>query len=398
MIETVVKQYRDGTHRVVAPRETLARVRPFLPAMGITRIAVVTGLDTIGIPVVMAVRPNSRSLAVAQGKGWDLDAAKASAVMESVESFHAEHIRLPLKLASGGEMQASGHHLADPFLLPRAAGSRYHPGVPLLWVEGRDWLQNVSTWVPFQLVHTAYTTGMRFDLKTFAASSNGLASGNHVLEAVSHAICEVVERDAYFKFSLLSEGEQEARRIDLATVDHPQCRELIERCERAGVAVAAWDITSDVGLAAFRCDIICREQDPLRRLQAAGGSGCHPVRHVAFQRALTEAAQSRLTSIAGSRDDMPRHDYRHWRDPLTLERQRESICSRGSRPFTAVSSYERDSLGEDVERELELVRRAGFDSVVVVDLTQPEFDIPVVRVLIPGTERAVGADPREPRP
>lgn len=397
MTELPIKQYRDGTHRLVPPRETLARVRPFLPAMGITRIAVVTGLDIIGIPVVMAVRPNSRCLAVAQGKGWDLDAAKASAVMESIESYHAEHIRLPLRLASGREMQASGHHVIDASRLPPALSGRYDPGVPLLWVEGRDWLQDENAWVPFQLVHTAYTTGMRFDLKAFSASSSGLASGNHMLEAVSHAICEVVERDAYFKFSRLSEAKREARRIDLGTVDHPPCRELIERCERAGIAVAAWDITSDIGLAAFRCHIMCRERDVLRRLPAAGGSGCHPVRHVAFQRALTEAAQSRLTAISGSRDDMPRSDYRIWRDPLNLERQRGLISTRGSRSFTAIPSFENDSLREDVDQELELLRRAGFENVVAVDLTLPEFGIPVVRILIPGMERSVGADPREPR-
>ncbi len=201
MTELAIKQYREGTHRLVPPRETLARVRPFLLAMGITRVAVVTGLDTIGIPVVMAIRPNSRSLAVAQGKGWDLDAAKASAVMESVESYHAEHVRLPLRLASGREMQASGQNIVDASLLPPAVGGRYHPDLPLLWAEGQDWLQHENVWVPFQLVHTAYTTGMTFDLKTFAASSNGLASGNHVLEAVSHGICEVVERDADFGFA-----------------------------------------------------------------------------------------------------------------------------------------------------------------------------------------------------
>ena len=397
MIRPDIKKYRDGTHRLVPPRETLTRVRPFLPAMGITRIAVVTGLDTIGIPVVMAVRPNSRCLAVAQGKGWDLDAAKASAVMESIESYHAEHILLPLKLASGREMQASGHPVLDASRFPTAPDGRYHPGVPLLWVEGRDWIQNENAWVPFQLVHTAFTAAMRFDLKTFAASSSGLASGNHMLEAVSHAICEVVERDAYFKFSRLSEAEREARRIDLGTMDHPQCREQLELCERAGIAVAAWDIGSEIGLAAFRCHIMDRESDPLRRLPAASGSGCHPVRHVAFQRALTEAAQSRLTAISGSRDDMPRSDYRHWRDPLNLERQRELISARGARSFTAVPSYENDSLREDVDLELDLLQRAGFERVVAVDLTRPEFGIPVVRILIPGMEREIG-DAREPRP
>ena len=66
------KQYRLGTHRTVSPEATLARVAPHLNEMGITRIANVTGLDDIGIPVVMVCRPNSRSISVAQGKGVDL--------------------------------------------------------------------------------------------------------------------------------------------------------------------------------------------------------------------------------------------------------------------------------------------------------------------------------------
>jgi ribosomal protein S12 methylthiotransferase accessory factor len=54
--------YRIGTHRIQSPEKTLAFVKPFMEAMGITRIADVTGLDTIGIPVVMVCRPNSRSV------------------------------------------------------------------------------------------------------------------------------------------------------------------------------------------------------------------------------------------------------------------------------------------------------------------------------------------------
>ncbi len=38
--------------------------------MGITRIANVTGLDNIGIPVVMVCRPNSQAFLYRKGKGW----------------------------------------------------------------------------------------------------------------------------------------------------------------------------------------------------------------------------------------------------------------------------------------------------------------------------------------
>jgi ribosomal protein S12 methylthiotransferase accessory factor len=60
------KRFRSGTHRLATPDETLTRARPFAARMGITRLGNITGLDRIGIPVAIAVRPNSRSVSVSQ--------------------------------------------------------------------------------------------------------------------------------------------------------------------------------------------------------------------------------------------------------------------------------------------------------------------------------------------
>jgi ribosomal protein S12 methylthiotransferase accessory factor len=61
------KRYRRGTDRIVPPEATLARVRPPLPVIGITRGANVPGLDRVSLPVVMVSRPNARSISVSQG-------------------------------------------------------------------------------------------------------------------------------------------------------------------------------------------------------------------------------------------------------------------------------------------------------------------------------------------
>ena len=58
------------------------------------------GLMGTGIPVAIAVRPNSRSLAVSQGKGLSLPQARASALMEAIELFHGEDISARTRLAS----------------------------------------------------------------------------------------------------------------------------------------------------------------------------------------------------------------------------------------------------------------------------------------------------------
>src|SRR3954463_14012388 len=114
--DPAAKVFRAGTHRVTSPDETLARVPPLLPEMGITRIANVTGLDRIGIPVVMVCRPNARTLSVSQGKGLTLAAAKVSGVMESIELHHSEYIQNPLELGAERTMK-SQRRVVDTALL-----------------------------------------------------------------------------------------------------------------------------------------------------------------------------------------------------------------------------------------------------------------------------------------
>jgi ribosomal protein S12 methylthiotransferase accessory factor len=277
--------------------------------------------------------------------------------------------------------------VVDTGLLPRTWwNSFFHAHLPILWAEGEDWVQHEKVWVPFQLVHTNYTAALHFDLLSFAATSTGLASGNHLLEATSHAICEVVERDASHRFSLLREEERELLRVDLGTVDDADCRDALERFERAGVAVAVWEITSRVKLPAFECLIANREDDPLWPQCPASGFGCHSVRQIALLRALTEAAQGRLTAISGSRDDMPRTEYASILEAENLKIMRARACAKGVRPFQAAPSHEHETFEEDVDTELALIRAEGFERVILIDLALPGFDVSVVRVIIPGMQ------------
>jgi len=379
-----VKGYRRDTHRLVDPVETLARVGPLAAAMGITRLANVTGLDTIGIPVVMAVRPRSRSLAVSQGKGLTLAAAEASALMESVEAYHAERVAAPLRLATYAELRGT-ERVVDVERLPRVATSTWHPHAKLLWVEGHDLVADAPTWVPYELVHTDYTLPQPAGSGCFPASSNGLASGNHLLEATSHALSEVIERDATTLW--VHGGEAAAgRRVRLDTVDDPGCRQILDAYARADVMVAVWELTSDVGVPAFLATIAPAADDE-RDLFATAGKGAHPRREVALLRALTEAAQSRLTLISGSRDDHSTQRYRHFLAPDSRRQERERLTAVPMRvDLTDVPSFDGDTFAADVTWLVERLGAVGIDQVVVVDLTLPQFGIPVVRAVVPGLE------------
>jgi ribosomal protein S12 methylthiotransferase accessory factor len=392
MPPSVSKQYRDGTHRAIAPSDTVARVRPYLEAFGITRVANVTGLDHIGIPVVVVCRPNSRSLSVSQGKGLTLDAAWASGLMESIESFHAERLTLPLKLASWNELRFD-HDVVDCARLPRLSVSRFRDDLRLLWIEGDDLARGGRTWLPYELVHLNLTLPLPEGSGCFPLGSNGLASGNTPVEATTHGICEVIERDAYALWRCAGGERLAATRLDLTTVDDPGCRELLARFDAGRMLVAAWEMTSDVGVAAYRCTIIDRETDPARPLYPSSGMGCHVTREVALFRALAEAAQSRLTRISSSRDDVNREEYELTRNPDLLARARRLLQrQRASRRFDQAPSFSSATFEKDQAWLLERLAGAGLASVVRIDLTREGLDIPVVRVVIPGLEGKPGGD------
>ena len=383
------KLFRRGTHRVMSPSETLARVRPHAAAMGITRLGNITGLDRIGIPVAVAVRPNSRSVSVSQGKGLDLPQAMASALMEASEGFHAEEIG-PCRRATYGELSADAD-VVEPSLL--CADERpFDPGRSIAWKQGYDLLRCGPCWVPAEIVHTDYTLPERDGY--FLAGSNGLASGNHLVEAVIAALCELIERDAVALWAARPIAERAAAHLDLASIDDPDCNALVDKFAAARIALRIWNVTTDIGVAVFLCDIRdAAPTDPATRRRFRG-SGCHADRRIALVRALTEAAQTRLTYIAGMRDDLFPGDYA---DPAGAEVGDALLdaLARETAPvsFRDVPSFAADDLADDLRRLLDRLAASGMTRAIAVDLTRPELAIPVVRVIVPGLEW----DPHHPR-
>lgn len=380
--ETAVpKKFRQGTHRTVAPSETLARFRPFAPRMGITRLGNLTGLDRIGIPVAVAVRPNSRSVSVSQGKGLDLTQAMASALMEAIEGFHAEEVGQG-RHASYRELAAS-HCVVDPPSLC-TTGQPFDVDATISWVEGFDLLQREPCWVPAEIVHTDYTLPLD---GYFLAGSNGLASGNHLGEAISAAVCELVERDAVAVWAALGVRAKAQHSLDIVSVDDPNCQALLAKYDKAGITVRLWNVTTEIGISAFLCDIYDPSGDEPRRLRRFHGSGCHPDRTIALVRALTEAAQTRLTYITGIRDDLLPAEYEEPRTADLVEALLDALRQETAlHSFGEIPSFAADDLRQDLEWELECLGSAGFPRVVVVELTRSDFAIPVVRVVIPGLE------------
>ncbi len=371
----------------MAAAETLDRITPFLASFGVTRLADVTGLDHVGIPVVQAVRPNSRSLSVSQGKGATVAAARVSAAMEAIEFHRAENMTPVVHLASLVELRGRGAPLVPVELLARREGSRFNEDLRIPWIPARGLISGREKLVPLEMVDMDMTVPRPYTTGCFYGGSNGLASGNCPEEAVLHGLCEVIERDANALWWHRPQEYPDPTRLDLETVDDPELVALVERFADSGVGLYVWNMTSDLGVAAFAATAIDGAMGVFRKVPVVGGHGCHPDRHIALRRAVTEVAQARLTAICASRDDISRASMEKGTDGAAVTGLRRHLENE-PRPvdFTAVPSCVNSLVEEDLALVLGAITEAGLPEPVMVDLTDPEIPIPVVKVIAPGLE------------
>lgn len=367
------KAYRRGTHRIAAPEATWDRIEPLLTEAGITRVADVTRLDGLGIPTFQAVRPGSRNLSVSQGKGSTPMAARVSAAMESLEMWHAEDLEgLPQVRMSWPEMAYDNPIPVEALrwrVPPGRWGSR-----PLDWVRGIRLRDGARAWIPRAQLELSFLFDGGFAPRPFLLTSSGLASGNCDEEALLHGLCELIERDAV---AGIQGGERRAVPLELG-VDAPGwLRDIEASMVRGGARIALADATSALGVPVVVADLFVDDLPLLFR-----GSGCHPEPAVAASRALTEAAQSRLTYISGARDDV-HLDTAKWAAvpepgfvPPPPERSLPDLASFGS---------------QDVATDLALVTGRlvdrGFEPFAV-PLRRAAVDLPVWFAFVPGLAEA----------
>lgn len=358
--------------RIRSPAETVALVRPHFAALGITRLARQTGLDRVGIPCFAAFRPNSRSIACNQGKGADDDAARASAVMEAFEYAIAEQPHVKVSRASARDLIGRGDTIYDPTpMLPM--GETLTPETPMHWVEGHRLGDRRRVMVPHDLV---VLSGNRPDLPTVCQNTNGLASGNTDDEAIFHGACELVERDAATLWSLLDLGAKLSRCLRPASLGDELIMALLSQMETAGLAVRLFDQTTDLGIPTILA--VCAPTDGVvvKHFDVASGAGTHPDPARAALRALTEAAQTRVTSIAGARDDVRPDTYR-------LDGSDEALALVAASPdCDLVRPADLPSTAHGLlQRMLVRLHDAGVDDLISVPLGGETYGMSVVRVL-----------------
>ncbi len=388
------KYSTKGVERSIPPIETVRKATAVLEKVGITRVAEITGLDRVGIPNFISVRPRDLNPGISyyNGKGTTRADAHAGALMEAIERHAGECCDYPIVVGSYRELKKK-----LPCVLPSdiivPAVMEYSDDLDLEWVCGYDLLQERETLVPLNSVICPYAPKERPIL--FYSSTNGLASGNTLIEAVCHALCEIIERDAQAISVARSElrplvraiagaplTQKEScttrRRICLSTVPM-RAQLLIAKLRRAGLDVYIQNLTSTAGIATFECSIVERKEDGGG--EAYGGVGTHPDARVAILRSITEAAQSRLACIQGGREDLP--EIIGHRTCLRVE---EAFDRGNWISYQDVPSVEQERIDDDLRLLLDRLPQSGLHQVIAFDMTRPEVGIPVARVVVPSAE------------
>lgn len=360
----------DGTHRVRHPEETWELISPRLSRYGITRVADVTGLDVLGIPVVMAVRPLAKTVAVSQGKGHTLPLARVSAAMEGIELWHAEHVRAPVLCSDApGDALGLPYRVTD---LATAPGSLIDESVRFDWVAATTLCTGQSTMVPASAVYLYGPQEEPWRPPGLIENTTGLASGNAWEEAVLHALYEAIERDAVSRQPL----DRQPEVVDLGSDVHHAIASLAARIEAGGAQLSLVNVPNRFDIPCYTA-YVWSEDFPVITI----GYGAHLAPDVAASRAITEAAQSRLAGIVGSRDDLPDIYERVARGatrPVTRLHPTVSWpqCVARSSMFFMDMSDELTHLGAVLHNVL------GYEPLVVDLSTEDVFS--VVKVVVPG--------------
>lgn len=358
-----------GTWRETTAEQTLGRITPMLwTQFGISRVADITGLDSLGIHTVISIRPNGKALSNSQGKGLSLELAKVSALMESIELWHGENLPAADLFGSYHELKRE-YPVFSPDKLQSVLFSPQMNNLPMPWVKVINLLSQTAAFLPqIHFNQNRAEFGNYFEL--FWPTSNGLASGNTLEEALCHALFELIERDCIQQSNLELLNQ---RQLDLAHLPSPLCETIIERILSQSIDLKIYDIRTTLEIPCYYATL--GDAKTLRYVGLFAGYGCHFSDEIALLRAVTEAAQSRLTYISGARDDIVSSFYQK---PWSASDQ--SITANHRPTFADLQSQ---SMQQCLQQLIHRLYSHGHQHIFYYDMTRAEIGIPVVHAVVP---------------
>jgi thioglycine synthase len=405
----------EGTSRTIPINATLEKASIVSQRIGVSRIADITNMDRLGIPNYSAVLPGTEDyIWVYSGKGPTHRHARASALMESIERYCSLPSGSNKTFIRGTYQDLSkSYSILHPDDVIEPMSFQYRDNMTMDFLPGIDLLNEKNVLVPVPLVLFRYTPKAPAVNPFAFHHTNGLASGNVLEEAICHGLCEVIERDAIsiaelrtraIPFHYLKVIENSLKEkgynisplpvnrfvddntiypdVDLTNVDFEQAKLLKRKFQSANLPLIIKDITSDVRIPTFAAS--CIEWISHDYGYLAEGHGTHPDARIALIRAMTEVSQTRAANIQGARDDLRKIHYGE--NNTDDKRAWQFMPSKDIIDYNEVDSFFSEDILDDIRLILENLRSVGIRRAIIVDLTNPDIGIPVVRAIVPGLE------------
>jgi bacteriocin biosynthesis cyclodehydratase domain-containing protein len=327
------------------------------------------------------------------GKGWSRREARDGAVAEAVEHYcglmwRPEVSRTARQAQVGDSALDPRHLLAEKV----ASDGRDGEDTVLEWTPTRSLLTGGEVWVPIQAVSLNYRSdGGRTCI--WQATTNGLAAGAGIRDAVTRALLEVIERDAFFRCWM---GHIPALRVVAADVPDPSVKNLVHEYADSGVHLDVYLLPTDT--AAHVAAAVARAESQLPARALGLGAAFNPVH--AVRRAVAEAAQVRL-SLMIMLQDTKTLARASWlaEDPSRVSTMEEHGLlyampqSSAAFAFLEDASYSAWNLGGPSDHRNDqldtLINSVGSvaSDLLYVDVTTPDIvdtEIAVARVMVPG--------------
>lgn len=406
----------DGGYRIVPPDLTLSRLKNHLsPITGVvTSLTNMQESDESGLAFSYSAGHNFAMMGNtldwllqnirgrSGGKGATDVQARVGAVCEAVERYSGLYSESAFeRRASYRDMQAEGA-IHPNALMNFSAGqlqgradwnlsqqSAYHKA-PEPFDENR-----VIGWTPvwsFELqsfvnVPSAYCYFGHPDLLEqyfCTCDANGNAAGNSLAEAVVQGFLELVERDcvALWWYNRIARNG-----VDIASFGDNYFDRLVSHYRANGRETWALDIRSDLGVPCFAA--ISRRVDRGTE-DIVIGFGAHFDARLALMRALTEVNQfmpavNKVDAMGATIYWFHDPDAVNWWRTARLAANPHLSPASGLAPCTAAEFpvLPPGDIRTDVERCAALARQIGSD-LLVLDQTQPDIGLPVVKVMVPG--------------
>ena len=282
------------------------------------------------------------------------------------------------------ELSGERCHTLDSFLAAHA--QPILADEPVVWTKAVDLTTHMAAWVPFEAVSFDRTSGS----SRYWQSSDGLASGNTWKEAVLHGLLERVERDALTLWAITGTSKRYRRKLILNVPDNAPLSDLVQRIEEAGLVIGVFDITTDIAIpcvAALLAPADWKAQGPmLRHVDVTLGAGASTDPEVSAIRAITEAVQSRMTFIAGARDDLLPQIYQRPPDESTSQ----AFNALPSLQLSSLPKIDVQNIDDALQATVERLAARNIEELYAVELAPPRLPASVVKVLAPQLESPDG--------